>query len=381
MHVCVLTRELDPFKGGTHLPLLSSLKNVSFTIITNKVKRSVELPSNIKVLELNTRLGPYEYGFADSRFAKALLKKYPPSHNLWKSFNLIHLNQVNGPALLKLKETGKPILYLVHHPVTCDEEVAVNESGFLNGIKWRLKYFMLKKWQKKLCAGSSHVATVSQAVSERIQKNYKCDESKISIVPNGVDGEVFVLGMCEKKFDVVAIGSFIHPRKGFKYLFDVYQKLSAKGYRIADIGRRSESQQKLLGNVDGVESFGTVDASELISVLRSSSVLISTSLYEGFGLSLIEALSCGIPVFAFDVGAVSEVLEAIDTSLVIPSRDVEEMVRRVEGFLSLTQEEKDERGRKFRDDVLGRYSIQKAADALRKVYEKVAFSAQSIDSI
>ncbi|MDD5041832.1 MAG: glycosyltransferase family 4 protein [Candidatus Peribacteraceae bacterium] len=373
MRVCVLTSFLDVYKGGNHLPLFGALPDCEFTILTSSVRpRNAVLPPNVRVVELPARLGPYYYGVADRRFARTVLHTYPPAHAFWKQFNILHLNQTLHPSLLTLRESGVHLLYAVHHPVTVDLGAALGESSPVAGLLWRARYFALIRWQRRICRELPHIMTVSQTVALRLQDDYTCDPAKISIVPNGVDGTRFTPASDDQpEFDLIALGSFLHPRKGFRYLLQVYQALAREGIRIADVGKRSGTQRAQLETIEGLKLFGTVSDQQIVSLVQRSAALISTSLYEGFGLSLIEALACGRPAIAFDAGAVREVLSPIDPSLVVPLRDTGALIGRVRAFLARSPAERTEQGRRYRQAVLECYSLAVSADALRKVYERL----------
>lgn len=372
MNVCVLMPFFDAYKGGNHLPLLAACSEVQFTIITNRCKPAQpEFPPNIRIEKLNARVGPYYYGIADALFARAVLRRYPSHHAYWKQFDVLHLNQTLGMAFQQLRSTGVPVLYAIHHPVSADLDVALQESRtVLESLQWRLKYALPVAAQRKLCRTLLHIMTVSHTVQWRLQNDYNADPERISVVHNGVDGTVFTPSdtTCH---DVVAVGSFLHPRKGFRYLLDVYRQLAVQGRTIADVGKRSDEQRAALEKIDGVTVYGMVDANTVVSLVRESQCLVSTSLYEGFGLSLIEALACGRPAFAFDVGAVREVLEPIDSSLVVPPRNTDVMVQRIETFLSSSEAQKRSKQAFYREEVLRRYSMDKAAQHLCALYNSL----------
>ncbi len=370
MHICLLIPVLDAYKGANHLPLLAALPDVEFTILCNRTKpEHPDLPPNVTVITLGGSLGPYYYGCSDYLFARSVIKKYPASDPFWKQFNVIHLNQTMGPALLTLRSTGVPVMLLIHHPASVDRAIAIEESSFFAAILWRLKYALIVAWQKKFCRTLEHIVTVSKTSAQRIADDYGCDVSSLEIVPNGIDPDLFTPSdLTTSAFDVISIGSFIHPRKGFKYLLSAYKTLAAKGFKIADVGRRSAEQRAALQSIAGVTTFGTVSQEKLITLLKSSAALISTSLYEGFGLSLIEALACGRPAFAFEAGATSEVLGPIDPSLVVPLRNVEELTAHAEEFLRLSPQERQKKGEEYREEVVRLYSLKESARRLKEVY-------------
>ena len=105
--------------------------------------------------------------------------------------------------------------------------------------------------------------------------------------------------------------------------------------------------------------------------MQDSSCLVLTALYEGFGLSIIEALSAGRPAFAFDVGAIREVLEPIDDSIISPPRDIDSIVSKIESYLSLSESDRMEKGNEYRKKVLDLYSIDKSGKSLEALYKKI----------
>ena len=369
MKVCVLMPFFDAFKGGNHLSLFAACTEIQFTIVTSRCRSAdVDLPSNITVEIIPARLGPYYYGIADMLFGRVIMKKYSKYHSFWKQFDVIHLNQTFSTRFIQLIHTDASVLYTIHHPVTVDCAIAIQESlSVFQKIQWWLKYALLRKAQNKLCNTLPHIMTVSETIKKRLQHDYGVSAQKISVVPNGVDGTIFT-PVHTSTSDVIAVGSFIHPRKGFSYLARVYRALSAKGYTIADVGRRSDEQRAILESIPGVTIYGTVDGDALISLVQHSRCLVSTSLYEGFGLSLIEALSCGIPAFAFSVGAVDEVLESVDPTLVVPCCDTTEMTKHIDAFLQSSEEHRVSKGKEYRNAVLQRYSMDKAAKRLFSLY-------------
>lgn len=74
-----------------------------------------------------------------------------------------------------------------------------------------------------------------------------------------------------------------------------------------------------LGLQDQVAFLGFIDDSKLVSIYQESALLVNPSCYEGFGLQLIEAMRCDVPVVCCDGGAQPEVVG--DAALVVPPKD------------------------------------------------------------
>src|SRR3989344_6994281 len=171
--VCVLTTVLDSFKGGNHLPLFAACEQTEFTIVCNRSKVPAgQLPKNVKVVTVPGRTGPYYGGCADFLFSRAVLARFSANDPFWKTFDVLHLNQVMGLHFRKLKKTGVPLLFLIHHPVTADRDIAVAESGFFDACAWRMKYALLVRWQRVMCTTADRIVTVSQTMRSRIAHDY-----------------------------------------------------------------------------------------------------------------------------------------------------------------------------------------------------------------
>jgi glycosyltransferase involved in cell wall biosynthesis len=86
------------------------------------------------------------------------------------------------------------------------------------------------------------------------------------------------------------------------------------------------------GPVDGAELVGRVSDQALLGLYRGASAFLDTSLYEGFGYQVLEAMACGTPVVASDTTSIPEVVG--DAGLLCPPRDVDafaDALRRVLG--------------------------------------------------
>jgi alpha-1,3-rhamnosyl/mannosyltransferase len=109
---------------------------------------------------------------------------------------------------------------------------------------------------------------------------------------------------------------------------------------------------------DRVDVLGWVD--DVVALYQGASALVFTSRAEGFGLPLLEALACGVPVVAFDNTSVGEVLDG--AGILVEDGDVAAFVDALRGVLSDTARREDmvsagvERAAQFRwEDTVARY--------------------------
>lgn len=376
MHICYISTAMDMSRGGSMLSLLSSLTHIKFTIITNYFSdiSGNLLPDNIEIIEFHEKLGTYYFGIADAHFVTCVFNKYPPSSIFWKQFDVIHLNQTINSRWLELQDFDHSLLYTVHHPVSADRQVSMQEvSNIFFKVLWYFKYFSLIQHQKKLLRRVKNILTVSQTSRERIVSDYGINREKISVVYNGVDTNFYFFSklVALPKYSLISVGSFIHPRKGFKYLLSLYRFFSSAGFLVADVGKRNPKQLEELRKIKGVEVFGIVDNSRLRELLWDSSCFVSTSLYEGFGLGIVEALACGRPAFSFDSGAVSEVLAKIDSSLIVEQRNVSDLANAITNNLNLSIEIKNKLGDFYFKKVQEHYPLHSTAVGLEQVYLRI----------
>ena len=114
---------------------------------------------------------------------------------------------------------------------------------------------------------------------------------------------------------------------------------------------------------NGIKILGFVKDEDLVYLYNAASVFVYYSLYEGFGLPVLEAISCGTNVIASDIGAIKELTRS-KVPLIKPQRPVE---------LACEIEKAVKTGKisNKAKSLVKEYSWSKTADATFKVYKKV----------
>lgn len=361
MKIYYITTGLDQYKGGGEvlLGIINALK-ARHKITVYTAETNVKNPDfDLRVLPM--REWPYYYGLFDYFFAKKVIAEILMKK---EKFDLIHINQVVGTPLLGLKNLDIPVIYEIHHPATADLEAALDfEQNPLNRIVWRLKYLPIIYAQKML-AKKFPVLTVSCASAEKISADYGIAQQDISVIYNAIDTEIFKPSAPKEPNTVIAVGSFIHPRKGFDYLLKIYEDLNKRGVKILDVGRRPTYGLKKLSALKNLTRFGTVSREDLIKLYSRAKVNISPSRYEGFGLSILEAMASGTPTVAFAVGGAKEVLEKIDPGLLIPAKNVDQMLKKIYSILDY----KNHNGADYSKKISENFSLKKSINELEQYY-------------
>lgn len=234
------------------------------------------------------------------------------------------------------------------------------------------------------CWGRKVIA-ISQPVKEHLIKDFKMDPSRIALIPNGVrikDNLSFPdfsilrrkYGLKEKG-DVLGVIARLSPVKGIKYLIMAMSDVlkTKPGAQLIIVGEGKIRQELIslsrkIGIADRVLFLGAIaDTDEILSLMD---IFVLPSLQEGLGLSLLEAMAMDKPVIASDVGGISDIIRKGENGLLVSSADSKELSQAI---LRILEDKKmaEEMGRKARETVRDKFSLQKMVEETEKVYKKV----------
>ncbi len=181
------------------------------------------------------------------------------------------------------------------------------------------RYFMPKFAQK-----AQRIATVSKFSKNDIIQRYHIPADKIDVVYNGAK-EVYqpvgdeikkaVRGRYTEGEDYFLYVGSIHPRKNVKTLllaFDEFKKQTKSDFKLLIVGRKAWDfnevekvhSQMQFGN--DVKFLGHMEPEELAQITASAYAMVYVSLFEGFGIPIVEAMSCGVPVITSNVTSMPE---------------------------------------------------------------------------
>jgi len=183
--------------------------------------------------------------------------------------------------------------------------------------------FFLKTLLPRSIRRANKILTVSQSERKNIVDFYKIPPEKVDFVYNGVDFERFSQNYSEeqkekvrKKYKlpekfVLYIGTF-QPRKNIPVLVEAMRKLDANLVLVGD--RKAYNFDKRIEEVIEKNNLSTqvifpgwVDEEDKPLLLQMAICFVFPSLYEGFGIPVIEAMAAGTPVVCSDIPVLREV--------------------------------------------------------------------------
>ena len=205
-----------------------------------------------------------------------------------------------------------PIFSVIHDVVFLDVK---GMTGFLGKIARKIFY-------KRAVNYSDTIFTVSEFSKERIIHHLHC-KKQIQVVYNAAPAylkEPFEGEKPERKDQILFVGN-IKKHKGLKTLLDAFEKArktdenfksklvivgNAENFRTGD--EETSSRLKELSSKEGfVEFTGRISNDQLKYAYAQSKLLVQPSLYEGFGIPPLEAMTCGTPALISDIPVFKEI--------------------------------------------------------------------------
>ncbi len=175
----------------------------------------------------------------------------------------------------------------------------------------------LEKWTAESVKNAAHIITISEATKKDIIKYYGFDPKRITVCYPGKDETVYrpivdreKIKQINEKYKIdspyIIFVSTLQPRKNLLRLIEAFHKI--EGLKLVVVGKTSGSgrqgwmyeeilnKPRQLGIEEKIIFTGFVPDSELPYLINGALAYIQPSLYEGFGIPVVEAMACGVPV-------------------------------------------------------------------------------------
>ena len=173
---------------------------------------------------------------------------------------------------------------------------------------------------------ADRIIAISESTKRDIEKHFKVNANNVSVIPRSYNSDVYRpvgkdnIQNIKKKYNIrdnylLYVGT-LEPRKNLVRLIQAYYKVKnegqdcnlvitgAKGWLYESILSLTEE----LGLNKDIIFTGWVPETELPILMSGAVVLVYPSLYEGFGLPILQAMACGTPVITSNISSMPEVV-------------------------------------------------------------------------
>tara|TARA_B100000676_G_scaffold293965_1_gene331377 strand:- start:765 stop:2012 length:1248 start_codon:yes stop_codon:yes gene_type:complete len=257
-------------------------------------------------------------GFPELRTFGNRANKYLKEND---DYDVVIDNQSISYGMIEIQKRF-PFIEIIHHPITFDFKFELASSKKIKYKISRYLWYSFLKMQKRVAPQIKNIITPSQSSKNGIIAELKCKNSNITVINNGLDTQEFfpVPNSARNKNRLITTASADVPLKGLDYSLKALKLLKEENPKIHLIviggykkDGHTERLIKELGIKQNVIFKKNITKNEITQLYSTSSVAIVSSLYEGFGYPVIEAMSCEVPIIATNVSSIPELVSDFGT--------------------------------------------------------------------
>ncbi|MCK4454267.1 glycosyltransferase family 4 protein [Candidatus Parcubacteria bacterium] len=284
--------------------------------------------------------------------------KFLFNQDLWKC-QIINAHGADSwiPVVLLSKILKKTSIITLH-----ETENYTKEHWFYGGKKmanW------LWKWTLK---NADYLIDISNTV--KLGKSF--------YIPNGIDLSIFKPRFTEKKEKTILFVGRLRNQKGIEYFVKAIQiikkhqtkeKIRSVVVTSSMLKVPEEEKYAKLIKENGIELHSRIPFKEIKKYYQEADVLVLSSVYEAFGLVLLEAMACGTPVVASNVGGIPNVVKDGFVGFLVPPRDSQVIAQKI--LVLLGNEKLREKMSENCLEWVKSFSWEKIAEKYLEIYYQV----------
>src|SRR3989339_464535 len=377
--ILIICGDLNPNDlGGAEVHIVEVIKRLAhlgykidvFVGIDDSIK-SVLDHENISIHTVKYRQVKNLYSVFYARAALKQIRAFLRENKV----DIVHSKQTypQGYIAAKLKrEFGLSFYQTIQNPLAYKEELVVK-----GGIMKMMSFLWLKfaeRWVKFAMRNTDLCGCVSSYSEE---KAIMLGAKKTMIIPNGVDTKIFHPSTDRVGGYKIVTTSTLIPRNGIDVLVRAFGHV-ARGIPEATLEIAGEGPMedelshlaKELGVEDRVKFLGTLPHKMVPDLLRSADLFVRPSRAEGFGVSFVEAMACGVPVISCPRGGVVGFFVGGETGVLVKPGDPKGVADAIEAVFSDVGKLEDMKNNALKM-VRERYSWDKITNKVREAYEVI----------
>ncbi len=310
---------------------------------------------------------------------------------------VVNLHWITGGfvRLEELAKIKKPLVWTIHdmwsftggchysgdclkYQVSCG-----HCSDFLrSSMNYDLSRFIYNR-KKRTYAKIDNLTIVSPShwLKKTAQTSSLFKNQKIEVIPNAINTEVYrpipqaearrILNLPQDQKLILfgAVNATVDKRKGHDYLKKALAKLSIPATQLLIFGASQPAQPEKL-------KFPTrylgrlYDDTTLALLYSAADVMVAPSLQENLACSIMEALACGTPVVAFNIGGNADMIEHQKNGYLAQPLDVNDLAKGIDWILAAANR-RSELSRQARQKVLTEFSAEKVAAKYKQLYASI----------
>ena len=299
------------------------------------------------------------------------------------------------PWLLFTKDKPQVLFSPSHYTVpfsTMPRICSIMDLGYLNSSEQFKKttFWQLKFWTAISIIVSKYVIAISNATKDDIVRHYPFASKKVRVIHLAYDKSRFNKEISEsdvrrikEKYsivdDYILFLSTLKPSKNIEGLLEAFAKIKGsepkiklviagkKGWMFESIFKKI----KELGLENDVVFTDFVEESDKPALIKGAKVFVAPSFWEGFGLNVLEAMACGIPVVVSDIASLPEIVGK--AGILVNPNDVESIAGGISKVLKMPKESYNmmvegslEQAKKFSWDETARKTFEVIENCIKK---------------
>jgi len=297
------------------------------------------------------------------------------------TFSLIHAHDwLVGVAAISLRGLlAVPLLSTIH----------ATEHGRNNGIYNQMQQFIHDK-EKQLVSESDQIIVCSEFMKEELISLFSAKDEKILIIPNGI----------EPLAENSTSGEILPELRGKKYIFSIGRIVEEKGFEtiikagviskkknqeitfvIAGKGPMLKQYQQRVSD-QGLDTHviftGYITDEQRNALIQGSELAVIPSLYEPFGIVVLETMIHGKPTIVSNTGGMKGIVRHLHTGMLMVPGDAQSLLEQID-FLLTNPEKAEEIGKRGKEIVKSLYSWKRIASESSRVMEDLLLNQRVMD--
>jgi glycosyltransferase involved in cell wall biosynthesis len=296
------------------------------------------------------------------------------------------IDQCESHIVYGLCKSNRPVV------VTCHDLVQFIYPEILQDQS-RLPILSLATWKYSVSGmkKADSIIAVSTNTAQDTTRMLDIEPDRITVVPNGLNEEFQVLNTVETAeirtkyrsspdaLCLLNVGS-THSRKNILTVLQVLKTLKEKSFPVCLWRTGSEFTKDQTAFIQEhdlhpyIFNLGNPDKARLIQIYNAADILLAPSIYEGFGLTVVESMACGTPVITSNTSSLPEVVG--DAAILVDPLNVNEIIAAI---FKLKQDQKYYKELVQKGLLRSKdFSWQKTAEQVAQVYEHTALNKINI---